>query len=389
MARAARQTSFVDPLAIAFAAAQQAYKSGLAALIDAKRRARGLGPIEWPAIGATPHDELWRDGAARLLRYRGAGSGPPVGPPVLLVASLINRPWVLDLLPGRSVVEKLLEGGLDVWLLDWGTPRAEDAGRDLAGYALDRLPRAFDEVARIAGATPFVLGYCMGGTLALLAAGAERIAPAGIVALATPVALHDEGLLSRWCRTPGFDPSEMRRAYGNIPPYLLQPAFKMLDPVGLISKWVHLDEKIGDEAFLGFFLAMESWLEDSVSFPGDAFVDWVELYRSDGLARGGLELGGARIDLGRVRCPLFNVMAEKDYITPPASSEPLEKLLRGPYASERLKGGHIGLSTGGEAHKRLWPAVARWMRDHASANANANAKPKRVMRTHQKKKVRR
>jgi len=379
MARAAKQTSFIDPLAIAFAAAQEAYKKGLSALIDAKRRARGLGPIEWPSIGATPHDEVWRDGAARLLRYRGARSGPPV----LLVASLINRPWVLDLLPGRSVVEKLLEGGLDVWLLDWGTPRAEDAHRDLAGYALERLPRAFDVAASAVGATPFLLGYCMGGTLALLAAGSGRIAPAGIVALATPVGLHDEGLLSRWCRTPGFDPAAMRQAYGNIPPHLLQPAFKMLDPVGLISKWVHLDEKIEDQAFLRFFLAMESWLEDSVSFPGDAFVEWVELYRSDALRRRSLALDGTRVDLGRVRCPVFNVMAEKDYITPPASSESLEKLVGGPYAVERLKGGHIGLSTGGEAHRRLWPAVAAWMRDHA------NAKGKPVMQTHQKKKVRR
>jgi polyhydroxyalkanoate synthase len=385
MARAARQSPFVDPMAIAFAAAQEAYKKGLSMLIDAKRSARGLGAVEWPAIGATPHDEVWHEGGARLLRYRGARSGPPV----MLVASLINRPWVLDLLPGRSVVEKLLDGGLDVWLLDWGTPRAEDAQRDLSGYALDRLPRAFEAVARAAGAPPFVLGYCMGGTLSLLAAGADRIAPAGIVALATPVALHDEGLLSRWCRTPGFDPAAMRRAYGNIPPHLLQPAFKMLDPVGLISKWVHLDEKIEDELFLRFFLAMESWLEDSVSFPGDAFVEWVELYRSDALARGRLTLDGARVDLGRVRCPVFNVMAEKDYITPPASSEPLAKLVGGPYAAKRLKGGHIGLSTGGEAHKRLWPTVAAWMRDHANANANANAKPKRVTQTHQKKKVRR
>jgi polyhydroxyalkanoate synthase len=355
--------SFADPLELAFSAAQQAYKAGLFALIDNRRRARGLAAVEWPKVGATPSEEIWRDGGARLLRYQGGG-----GPPVLLIASLINRPYVLDLLPERSVVQRLLDGGLDVFLLDWGTPRVEDSSRRLDGYALDRLPRAFAAVKETAGESagaPFVLGYCMGGTLSLMAAGAGAIAPAGLIALAAPVALHDDGLLSRWCRTPGFDPGAMHDLYGNIPPHLLQPAFKMLDPVGLMSKWTHLDEKIEDDAFLRFFLAMETWLEDSVGFPGAAFVEWIELYRSDALARGRLVLGGKRVDLGRVRCPIVNVMAEKDYITPPASSSPLGKLAGGKCVEERLKGGHIGLSTGGEAHRRLWPQLARWMSEAA------------------------
>jgi polyhydroxyalkanoate synthase len=357
---------FADPLELAFSAAQQAYKAGLLALVNSKRRARRLDAVDWPEVGATPWDEIWRDGGARLVRYRGGK-----GPGVLLVASLINRPYILDLLPERSVVQRLLDGGLDVFLLDWGTPRAADAAHGLHEYALDRLPRAFSAVEKAAGAPPFVLGYCMGGTLTLMAAGAGAIAPAGVIALATPVALHDEGLLSRWCRTPGFDARAMHDLYGNIPPHLLQPAFKLLDPVGLLSKWKQLDAKIDDAAFLRFFLAMETWLEDSVSFPGAAFVEWVDLYRSDALARGRLVLGGKRVDLGRLRCPIVNVMAEEDYITPPASSAPLGKLAGGPSIDERLSGGHIGLSTGSEAHRRLWPQLARWMSEVAQPRRKA------------------
>jgi polyhydroxyalkanoate synthase len=372
MARAARRSaSFVDPLEVAFSAAQQAYKAGLHAWVTAQRRGRELDPVDWPTVGATASDEMWRDGSARLVRYRGARGKR--APAVLLVASLINRPYILDLLPGRSVVERLRDGGCDVWLLDWGTPRPEDAKRSLATYAIDLLPRAFSAVEKHAGASPFVLGYCMGGTLALIASAAQAIAPAGLITLAAPVALHDEGLLSRWCRTPGFDPHALQQAYGNIPPHLLQPAFKMLDPVGLMSKWMHLDEKIGDDDFIRFFLAMESWLEDSIHFPGGAFVDWVELYRSDALARGRYSLDGKRVDLSRVKCPVVNVVAEKDYITPPASSEPLEKLIGGPYMIERIRGGHIGLSTGGEAHRRLWPALAQWMHDCAAGDREESA----------------
>jgi polyhydroxyalkanoate synthase len=237
-----------------------------------------------------------------------------------------------------------------------------------------------------------LLGYCMGGTLSIMAIAAERLPAATLVSMATPVALHDQGLLSLWCRTPGFDPAELAAAYENVPAHILQPAFKMLDPVGLATKFVQLDDKIADDEYLRFFLAMETWLEDSVAFPGRAFVDWVGLYRTDALARGSLILDGARIDLGRVRCPIFHIVAEGDYITPPASSEALQRLA-GARDQEfvRMKGGHIGLSTGRAAHERLWPAVSDWLRAHdAPAQKTTVPRPRaRTRRAERKQKVKR
>jgi polyhydroxyalkanoate synthase len=145
----------------------------------------------------------------------------------------------------------------------------------------------------------------------------------------------------------------------------------MLDPVALATKFVHLDGKVDDDDFVRFFLAMETWLEDSVAFPGRAFIDWVQLYRTDALARGELTLEGHPIDLRRVRCPIFVIVAEGDYITPPASSLPLPGLVgTGEVKTVRMSGGHIGLSTGRAAHERLWPAVSQWLheREH-DANA--------------------
>ncbi|HEY2749492.1 MAG TPA: alpha/beta fold hydrolase, partial [Polyangia bacterium] len=305
-----------DPLDVAFRAGQELYKAGLLSLINARRQNRGRAPVGWPQVAATPADVLWQEGNARLTRYRRANASAPSTTPLLLVCSLINRPYVLDLLAERSVVRRLLDRGHDVWLLDWGTPTAADAARPLADYALEQLPRAAAVVTERAGSERLhVLGYCMGGTLSLMAIAADRLPAASLVAMATPVALHDEGLLSLWCRVPGFEPAELAAAYGNVPPHVLQPAFKMLDPVSLATKFVHLDGKVEDDDFVRFFLAMETWLEDSVAFPGRAFVDWVQLYRSDALARGELVLDGTKIDLSRVRCPLFHVIADGDYIT--------------------------------------------------------------------------
>jgi polyhydroxyalkanoate synthase len=175
-------------------------------------------------------------------------------------------------------------------------------------------------------------------------------------------------MLSMWCRSPGFDPSEIIKVYGHAPPHLLQPAFKMLDPVGLATKLVHLEKKIDDDDFVRFFLAMETWLEDSVRFPGRAFSDWVKLYQDDAL------------DLSSVALPILSLVATEDYITPPAAATALEK--RAPLARhERIDwpGGHIGLATSGASQKRLWPAVSAWLeaRDLELMRAHKN-----VMQSH-------
>ncbi|HEX9102741.1 MAG TPA: alpha/beta fold hydrolase [Polyangia bacterium] len=367
--------SSFDPLDLAFRAGQELYKAGLLSLINARRQSRGRAPVGWPQVAPTPADVLWQEGNARLVRYR-RDEGARAKTPLLLVCSLINRPYVLDLLSERSVVRGLLARGHDVWLLDWGTPTAADASRSLGDYALEQLPRAAAVVTERAGSDRLhLLGYCMGGTLSLIAIAADRLPAASLVAMATPVALHDEGLLSLWCRAPGFEPAELAQAYGNVPPHVLQPAFKMLDPVSLATKFVHLDGKVEDDDFVRFFLAMETWLEDSVAFPGRAFVDWVQLYRSDALARNELVVDGVRVDLRRVRCPLFHVIADGDYITPPASSLALETLTStAAQKTMRLGGGHIGLSTGRAAHERLWPAVSDWLHANDAAAQRAPAR---------------
>jgi polyhydroxyalkanoate synthase len=393
-----------DPLEAAFRAGQAVYKEGLISVVNARRRSMRLPPVEWPEVGATPSRVVWREGAARLLRYRplndagasksasarvenDADASKKVAAPLLLVCSLINRPYVLDLIEERSVVRRLLASGRDVWLLDWGTPEPDDAERGLEGYALERLPRAAAAVLTETGAPSLhVLGYCMGGTFALIAAAEGKLPLASLVALATPVDLHDGGLLSAWSRAPGFDAGEVARVYGNVPPHLTGPAFKLLDPVGLATKLVHLDGKMDDDAFLRFFLAMETWLEDSVAFPGRAFADWMALYRDNGLKR------RRPYDLERVRCPILNIVAEGDYITPPESSLALGALAGSrQHEVVRMSGGHIGLSTGGTAHRTLWPRVAAWLETHdplMHTHKNRPASAASMTRAHKNRKAR-
>jgi polyhydroxyalkanoate synthase len=366
-----------DPLAAAFKTAQEVYKSGLLATINSRRELRGKRAVDWPVVGASPRREAASFGPARLYRYQPNDASAQKGAPLVVVCSLINRPYVLDLLPERSVIRRLVDGR-DVWLLDWGVPGAPGSWPyTLADFAADLLPRAVAAVkAETAADAVDILGYCMGGTMALAAAAAGLVDARALVLMATPVDLHDDGLLSIWSRAPGFDARAIVAAYGHAPPHLLQPAFKMLDPVGLATKLIHLEDKIEDDAFVRFFLAMETWLEDSAPFPGGAFADWLGWYRDNALvARGGTLLGDHRVDLARLELPILSLIADGDTITPPASSLAIERAApKAQHTIWRQPGGHIGLATSTAAHKKVWPEVARWLEGVDGATSNRRKK---------------
>ena len=147
---------------------------------------RGLETLAAPPL--PPHaspsrPRSGREGTTRLLDFGAAPeASDPAGPPVLVVPSLINRAYIVDLAPGRSLLRWLAAEGFRPALLDWGEPGRREAAMDLDAYGARAAPAGARRAARRAGRTVAVLGYCMGGTLA---AGSRRGAPEGIAALAT------------------------------------------------------------------------------------------------------------------------------------------------------------------------------------------------------------
>src|ERR1700722_9662147 len=140
-----------------------------------------------PPVGTTPADVVHAENKWKLLRYR-RSSPAKLRTPVLFVPSLINRHYVLDLLPGKSFAEWLLAQGYDVYCIDWGTPGAEDKFLSFDEVADGYIGRAIRKACATSGAPKaHVLGYCMGGTLAAIHASAHPDRFASLVALAAPV----------------------------------------------------------------------------------------------------------------------------------------------------------------------------------------------------------
>jgi polyhydroxyalkanoate synthase subunit PhaC len=323
------------------------------------RMGRGEAPIEFQAGPATAHEVVAEAPLMRLLRYRARGTARTT--PIVIVASLINRYYVLDLLPELSVIDRLCARGFDVWVLDWKAPGEDGPERGFDDY----LDGAIGEAVRTAGAGAPVgmLGYCMGGTLAAMYAARHPATLRWLTLLGTPIDFHQSGRLAGWTRRELFDADLLVDAYGNMPPWLMQSGFKLLNPVDALSKMMRLHQNAGDEQATRQFVALESWLDDNIAFPGGVYRDYIGgLYQDNALVRGAFRVGGEPILLSRLAAPLLNVIALHDHICAPPASRALMPLC-GSTDKQLLEfpTGHIGLTTSRRAHQELWPRVIDWM----------------------------
>jgi polyhydroxyalkanoate synthase subunit PhaC len=322
-------------------------------------------------VGKTPAEVVVRENKWRLLRYRAREEGRAFATPIVIVPSLINRSYVLDLLPGRSFVEYLVRRGHDVFMIDWGTPEAEDRYLDFDTICDRYLGRALRAALREARRPrAHVLGYCLGGTLAAIHTAVHPERVASLTALAAPISFHDQGLLSIWSRTKSFDIGAIVDAFGNIPWPLMQASFELLKPTLNAQKGVQLLERAWDDEFLEAFHAIETWGHDNVSFPGECYRRYIEeLYRGDALVNGEMYLSGKPAKLSAIRCPTLAVTFEHDHIVPKESAAVLLDLV-GAEVKERihLPGGHVGAVVSKKASSTLWPALSNfWAKNEPAA----------------------
>src|SRR6266498_3480907 len=119
-------------------------------------------PLREDPPPVTPYEVVYEGGKVRLRYYRAAGKPQPT--PLLLVYALIKRPYILDLLPGKSVVQSLLNQGIDVYLTDWMPPTRTDSWRGFDAYVNGDLANAVHAVQIHSGVEQVpLLGYCFGG----------------------------------------------------------------------------------------------------------------------------------------------------------------------------------------------------------------------------------
>ena len=317
--------------------------------------------------GATAKTVVWKHGKAELWHY--GGNTAQLDPPILAFIGLVSRSYVLDLHAGNSYVERLMNAGHAVYVLDWGVPDEADAQNTLATYALDLLPRAVAALLRHAEASEVILtGYCMGGCLALSALGAGADIPVrALVTMASPVDFSQVGNLVEPIRSKSIDPETLIDDSGNVPASLVFRSFAIRHPTADLVQAANLWQNLWNDEYVLGYQAMNEWIADHIPMPGGVFRDMVRWWiQGNGFVTGDFKLGTKRVDLSRIRCPVLCVVAERDEIVPCAAAEPLPRLLTGTKTDLlSIPAGHISITCGRQAAKVAIPAILDWIRQHS------------------------
>ncbi len=315
--------------------------------------------------GATPSEVVYEEDRLKLLKYSGH-TARRYKTPLILVFALVNRPYILDLLPHKSVVNHFVQAGFDTYLIDWGVPTHADRHLTLDSYVNGYLYNVIEFVQEQTGSKNVnVLGYCMGGTMSTMFTALHQKMVRNLMLLAAGINFDTkDGLLNLWSDPKYFDVDSFVEAYGNCPPEYLQGSFLMLKPISnFIEKQLNLMEHLDDEKFIDEYFTMETWLNDNIPIPGEIYREFVKfLYQQNLLVKNQMRVGRHLVNLKNITCPVLNIMATKDDLVPCSQSEPFNDLVGSKDRKMmKLAAGHIGLAVGGRAHRELWPQASQWL----------------------------
>ena len=327
-------------------------------------RPPGAGPVD---VGPSARDEVYREDKVRLYHYKPLVAEPH-GVPVLIVYALVNRPYIMDLQDGRSLVQGLLNAGLDVYLLDWGYPDKDDKALTLDDYINRYLDNSVDFIRQRGGADRInLLGVCQGGTFCLCYTALRQHKVANLVTSVTPVDFHTHrDLLSHLVRHLDIDLGV--DTLGNIPGEFLNWLFLLLRPYRLTGK-KYLDalDILDDKDKLAMFMRMEKWIFDSPDQAGEACRQFArDFYQGNKLVKGEVRIGGQQVDLEQITIPILNIYASDDHLVPTDASKALAGCISSEdYTELELPGGHIGIYVGATSQSTLPGAINDWLRTHA------------------------
>jgi len=309
---------------------------------------------------------FWCQGTTRVLDYGLSDEAPPV----LLIPSLINRAHILDLDERSSLARGLAARGFRPLLVEWNGPGEAERQFTLDDYIAGRLVAMLDAVNAETGHKPALVGYCMGGNLALALAALRPADVRALALLATPWDFHAMPAAMTHALAGVLPAVETALdVMGTLPVDALQAMFAGLDPYLTARKFrrfAHAAAHSGAVADNGVaeFIALEDWLNDGVPLAGPvARACLREWYVENRPHQGTWRIGGQAIRPQDIDLPALVMVPARDHIVPPASARPLAEALPRARLVE-VAAGHIGMVAGSRARDLLQRPLATWLSEN-------------------------
>jgi len=318
-------------------------------------------------LEVTPHDVVYTEDRIRLLHYKPRTTKQSKTPLVITYA-LINRYHILDIHPQKSWVRNLLEQGIDVYMIDWGTPTNMDKYLDFDDYVNGYLDHCVEFVKDEASVEQVSLqGYCTGGTLATVYTSLHPEKIKNFVATAPVIdGWRDTTVVSNLVKH--IDVDKMVDQIGNMPPEFMYYCFSILKPFEQgIDKYVKFFRNIDNENYVDNFLRIEKWLGDTPPIPGELFRQWIkDIYQDNLLIQNKMYVGGKHISLKKIKMPMFTQVAVGDHLVSPECSMPLHYAVGSEDKTLKVyPTGHVGMIASSLSQKKVLPELGQWLNEHS------------------------
>ncbi len=317
-------------------------------------------------VGTTPKEIIYSQDGMVLYRYLPRKKTKRKHTPILIAYALVNRPYIVDLYEECSLVQGLLNQGLDVFLVDWGYPKQSDRYLDLPDYVDTKLHSCVEKTIEHTGAAKInLLGICQGGTMSLCYAANHLNKVRNLITMITPVDFQTpDNLLAHWFKN--IDVDLLVDTTGNVPGLMLNSIFLSLKPFRLgIEKYLDLMKIIDQKEKVENFMRMEKWIFDSPDQAGEMFRTFLrEFFQHNRLINGGLAINGKTVNLKNIKIPILNLLARQDHLVPPSSSQALKYLTGSDDYTEKIYDtGHIGIYVSSKAGKDIPTRISNWLKD--------------------------
>jgi polyhydroxyalkanoate synthase len=317
------------------------------------------------SLESTPFDVAYEEDKVRLLHFKPLVENQ-VKTPLIISYAIINRYHILDIQPKKSWVRKILESGIDTYMIDWGNPSNIDKYLDFDDYVNSYMDNCVEFVKKESGTDSVSMqGYCTGGTIATIYATMHPHKIKNLIATAPVIdGWKDTTVVSNVAKH--IDVDKLVDVIGNMPPEFMYYCFSILKPFEQgIEKYYRFFKNIHDKEFVDSFLRVEKWLSETPPIPGELFKQWIrDIYQENLLIQNKMFVGGKQVDLKNITMPIFIQTAVGDHLVSPECSMPLYYAVASQDKTLRVyPTGHVGMIASSFSQKQILPELIQWLKE--------------------------